>query len=174
MRTRLLSLPLALGLVLTGCSDDAEPLASGTIEITATDYSFGSLPDRIEAGSTLTLSNASEAEVHELVAVRLPDDEQRPASELVQLPMPELAAFFPLVTTVVIAPPSAPEGMVVEGSATLTDPGRYLFLCAIPTGADPDEYLAAAAAAQGGPPEVDGGPPHFVNGMFAEVEVVAG
>ena len=28
-----------------------------------------------------------------------------------------------------------------------------------------------AAAESDGPPEVDGGPPHFVNGMFAEVVV---
>ena len=60
-----------------------------------------------------------------------------------------------------------------EGDGTLTEPGRYLVLCAIPTGADPGEYLAAAAASEGGPPEgVAGGPPHFVNGMWAEVTVV--
>ena len=30
----------------------------------------------------------------------------------------------------------------------------------------------AAAESAGGPPQVEGGPPHFVNGMFAEVTVV--
>ena len=87
-----------------------------------------------------------------------------------QLPPDELAAFFPLVETVILAPPGA-EGIAVEGTGTLTEPGRYAIICAIPTGADPDEYMAAAAESEGGPPEVDGGPPHIANGMFAEVVV---
>ncbi len=73
---------------------------------------------------------------------------------------------------VVIAPPSA-DGIVVEGSNVFTEPGRYLILCAIPTGADPQAYLAAAAESEGGPPDVPGGPPHFVSGMFGEVVVEA-
>jgi hypothetical protein len=45
-------------------------------------------------------------------------------------------------------------------------------MCFIPTGADPDEYLAAAAASEGeAPTGVAGGPPHFVNGMYAELQV---
>ena len=46
----------------------------------------------------------------------------------------------------------------------------YVILCAIPTGADVVEYLEAAATSEG-PPQVDGGPPHFTNGMFAEITV---
>jgi hypothetical protein len=44
-------------------------------------------------------------------------------------------------------------------------------MCAIPTGVDPEEYLAAAAGAAGGPPDVAGGPPHFTHGMAAELIV---
>jgi hypothetical protein len=44
-------------------------------------------------------------------------------------------------------------------------------MCAIPTGVDPDVYLQAAAEAAGGPPEVEGGPPHFLHGMAAELIV---
>jgi hypothetical protein len=44
-------------------------------------------------------------------------------------------------------------------------------ICVIPTGAVPDDYLAAAAAAEGGPPEVAGGPPHLAKGMYGEVIV---
>jgi hypothetical protein len=44
-------------------------------------------------------------------------------------------------------------------------------VCAIPTGADPTEFLRQVELAQGGPPQVPGGPPHFVNGMFAEFVV---
>ncbi|MFP5331932.1 MAG: hypothetical protein ACLGHX_06210 [Acidimicrobiia bacterium] len=51
-------------------------------------------------------------EVHELVAIRLLDDETRPVSELVQFPPEEMAVFFPLAETVVIAPPAAGGGRV--------------------------------------------------------------
>jgi hypothetical protein len=57
------------------------------------------------------------------------------------------------------------------GDGTLSEPGRYGVFCAIPVGADPDEYLDAAATSQGGPPEVEGGPPHFTQGMYGELTV---
>lgn len=69
-----------------------------------------------------------------------------------------------------IAPPNE-DGAPVVGTGELTEPGRYAIICAIPTRADPDEYLAAAAEAEGGPPVVDGGPPHFLAGMYAELVV---
>jgi hypothetical protein len=53
----------------------------------------------------------------------------------------------------------------------LAEPGRYLLLCAIPTGADVQEYLDAAATSDG-PPQVGGGPPHLVNGMVDDLVVV--
>ena len=55
---------------------------------------------------------------------------------------------------------------------TLAEPGRYALMCFIPVGADPDEYTAAVQAAGGGKPSgVAGGPPHFVSGMHAELQV---
>ena len=74
--------------------------------------------------------------------------------------------------TVLLAEPGG-EQIPAVGDGTLTEPGRYLILCAIPTGVDPAVYLKAAAESAGGPPQVEGGPPHVVNGMFAEVTVVA-
>jgi hypothetical protein len=63
---------------------------------------------------------------------------------------------------------------VAVGDGTLTEPGRYVLMCFIPTGADPDEYLSAAAASEGeAPTGVAGGPPHVVNGMYAELHVDA-
>ncbi len=41
---------------------------------------------------------------------------------------------------------------------TLTQPGRYIFVCTIPTGADPAAYREAAKT-PGPPPDVPGGPP---------------
>ena len=140
------------------------------VDVVATDYAYVGLPAEVDAGTTIRLTNESGAELHEFVAIRLPDDETRTVGELMQLPPDELAAFFPLVETVILAPPGA-EGFAVEGTGVLTEPGRYAIICAIPTGADPDEYMAAAAESEGGPPEVAGGPPHIANGMFAEVVV---
>lgn len=145
-------------------------VAPAVVDVVAADYTYLGLPTEIDAGTTIRLVNESDAELHEFVAIRLPDDETRPVAELMQLPPDELAAFFPLVETVILAPPGA-EGFAVEGTGTLTEPGRYAIICAIPTGADPDEYMAAAAESEGGPPEVEGGPPHIANGMFAEVIV---
>lgn len=170
-----------LAFVLAACGTGAEPTTTTVaptttttrppiVEVTATDYAFVGLPASVPAGTGFRLVNESTTEVHELVAIRLPDDETRPVADLVQLPPEELGAFFPLVETVIIAPP-AEEGFAVEGDGSLAEPGRYALICVIPTGADPAEYLAAAAESEGGPPDVAGGPPHIVNGMFAEIEV---
>lgn len=171
---------VALTLVATACAADEEAVVTtapstteagpATVTVTGVDYGYEGLPESVPVGTTLVFENASTVEVHELVAIRLPDDETRPVAELVQLPPEELAAFFPGVETVLIAPPAS-DGFAVEGTGELTEPGRYAIVCVIPTGAVPDEYLAAAAEAEGGPPDVAGGPPHIANGMFAELTV---
>lgn len=166
---RLMTAIVGAALVLGGCSTAAEPQ---DITVGLTDYAFTGLPEELAAGSTLTVDNQSDQELHELVAVRLPDDEDRAGEELVQLPPGEFAAFFGGVTTVLLQPPGSDQVIVAEGDGTLQDAGRYLVICVIPTGADPGEYLAAAAEAEGGPPEgVEGGPPHVGNGMWAELTV---
>lgn len=161
---------VALGVVAAGCSSSPEPQ---DVTVGLVDYAFTDLPDELAAGSTLSVDNQSDAELHELVAVRLPDSEERAVSELLELPPEELAAFFGGVQAVLLQPPGSDEVIVAEGDGTLTEAGRYAVICAIPTGADPQEYLAAAAEAEGGPPQgVAGGPPHLVNGMWAELTVV--
>lgn len=166
------ALMAALALLAGACGngDSGLPPTDKPVVVTAIDYGFEGLPERVAAGTTLALQNDSNVEVHELVAIRLPDDEKRPIDELVKLPPEEFAAFFPLMETVVIAPPGE-AGFAVEGTGTLTEPGRYAVICAIPTGANPDEYLAAAAASEGGPPQVAGGPPHLAMGMYGELVV---
>ena len=171
--TRTTLLGVSFLLLLTACGGDGENAQTtppDPVVVTAVDYGFEGLPDTVPTGTTITLKNESNVELHELVAIRLPDDESRSADELMQLPPDELDAFFPLVETVIIAPPGA-DGFPVEGTGMLEEPGRYLVICAIPTGADPDEYIAAAAEAEGGPPEVAGGPPHLALGMYGEVVV---
>lgn len=170
-RLTTLACATALAFTMTACGGDAEP---STIAVTGSDFTFAGIPDEIVAGSTLTFTNTAETELHELVAVRLPADETRSVEELLGLPPEELAAFFPGVATVMLQPPGSDDVILAEGDGTLTDPGRYLFLCAIPTGVDPQVYLEAAAQTEGGPPAIDGaGPPHFVQGMWAEAIVVA-
>jgi hypothetical protein len=156
--------------LLGGCGDDEPDAVDGPIEIGAIDYSFTGVPERARVGATIAMTNESDKEVHEIIAIRLPDDEDRAVADIVKLPEEELGVLFAGLETVVVAPPKS-AGFPVEGTGALTKPGRYALICLIPTGADPDEYLAAAAAA-GGPPDVAGGPPHVAQGMFAELTVV--
>ena len=142
------------------------------VTVDAVDYAFEDLPDTVSAGTMLSLTKSSEAELHELVAFRLPDEEQRPVEELIALPAAELEALFVgEPATVLIAPPGE-AGFPALGDGTLTEPGRYAIMCFIPIGIDPAEYLAAVEAAGGGPPQIeDAGPPHFTAGMWAELAV---
>ncbi len=166
-RSALLTCAALLLLVLSACGS-REPQ---TIEVVAVDFAFEGLPATIDAGTTLTLRNDAASELHELVAFRLADDEDRSVADLMALPPKELmAALGPEPTTVILAPAGSPQVAVPVGDGTLADPGRYAIICMIPTGVDATAYMEAAATSDG-PPDVGGGPPHIVHGMFAEVEV---
>lgn len=170
--TRLRSLTLASLLASTAvlasaCGDDAD--ASGTITVHAKDFEFEDLPDKVAPGTVFELVNDAPTELHELVALRLPDDESRPVDEIVHGDLGSLFAGPPAF--VLLAPPGGDQ-VVAVGDGTLTEPGRYLVLCMIPTGVDPAEYLAAAAQASDGPPQIENaGPPHVAHGMYAELTV---
>jgi hypothetical protein len=145
----------------------------GVVEITLVDFAFEGVPESVPAGTRLTIVNDSAEELHELIALRLPDDEDRPIEEIAALPEAEVEALFPPgpPSLVLIAPPGG-EQIDAVGDGTLTEPGRYALVCFIPTGVDPEEYLAAAEASEEGPPEQPGqGPPHFAHGMVADLIV---
>lgn len=137
------------------------------VEVTAVDYEFQGLPETATPGTTLSIVNESETELHELVAFRLPDVEERPVEDLLALPEGEFDPGMPVMA--LLAPPGG-EQIAAIGDGTLLKPGRYVLICAIPTGADPAAYLEAQES-QAGPPQVPGGPPHFTIGMFAELTV---
>jgi hypothetical protein len=192
---RALAVAATVGVLAAGCSDDddgtvaaeqtlpppaattrPEPATTGApvageISVVLSDFAFGGLPDTVPAGTRLRIENTSKNELHELVAFRLPDDETRPVEELLELPDAEQAALFESgpPAMVLLAPPGG-EQITALGDGTLAERGRYLVLCAIPTGADPEEYMRAAAEADG-PPQVPGGKPHFMRGMVADVTV---
>jgi uncharacterized cupredoxin-like copper-binding protein len=184
-RARLsLLVPLVvLAAVAVACGDDdgddGEALAAdtttedtegaATTEVVAVDYHFEGLPETIESGTTLTMHNDSDHEVHELFAMKIPAAETRSVAELIALPENELFAALPGEPATVLVAPPGDEAIAVLGDGTL-EPGRYLVACAIPTGADPAEFMRQAQAGEG-PPDVPGGPPHFVSGMYAELVV---
>ncbi|MFP4512630.1 MAG: hypothetical protein ACLFRV_06750 [Acidimicrobiales bacterium] len=116
--------------------------------------------------------NEAPSELHELVAVLLPEDEDRSVDELVGLPPEEMgpALFAVELATVLMAAPGG-EQIAAVGDGTLSEPGRYAILCVIPTGVEPEVYFAAAAETEEGPPQVEGGPPHIAHGMYAELIV---
>ena len=169
--TRTLPVLAAAGaLMLSACGDDADAaVKDGVLDVTMDDFHFGEIPDEVPAGTRIEVSNASDNELHEFVAFRLADDETRSAEEIITSPDVGELLGGSMPATVVLAAPGG-DAVYAVGDGTLSEPGRYLVLCAIPTGADVQEYLDAAATSEG-PPQVDGGPPHLANGMFAELTV---
>ncbi|MEL6981893.1 MAG: hypothetical protein AAFO29_05670, partial [Actinomycetota bacterium] len=117
---RNIALATAAGaLMLAGCGDDSQALTPSTVEVVGVDYGYEDLPQEIVAGSDIVLRNESEVEVHEFVAVRFDDDDDRSVEELLALPPGELGPMLGAASSVIIAPPAIDgtptEGMVVEG-----------------------------------------------------------
>lgn len=152
--------------------DAAGDDAAGAVEVALHDYAYVGVPESAPAGTQFTVVNESETEAHEFAAFRLADDEDRPVAELAELPPEELGQALGDPATVLVA---GPDGRTVQaaGDGTLDEPGRYAVVCMIPTGADPDAFLDAAAEApeDGPPPDVEGGAPHIAQGMYAELTI---
>jgi hypothetical protein len=164
------------------CGDDddastATEAAAGdeAVTITLSDYAFGGVPPSITSGTPIDVTNESAKEAHELTAFRLPDTETRSLTELQALPPDQFGALVPGAPALAFAARPNEVGELVLGDGTLGEPGRYLLVCFIPTGADPDEVMSAMAAAaadpNAGPPQIEGGPPHVAAGMIAELVV---
>ncbi len=151
-------------------AQESDDDGAADIEVELVDFAYVGLPDRVPAGARLSVVNTADEELHELVAFRLPVEEERGVPELIQLPPEELGPVLGEPTAVLLAAPGGPQISAV-GDGTMDDPGRYAILCFIPTGVAPEDYLAAAAETESGPPQVEGGPPHFVQGMYAELIV---
>lgn len=140
-----------------------------TLQIVGVNYAFQGVPETIPVGTELSFTNASEDEVHELVLIKIDDDETRSVAELLELPEEEAEEVTEFLGVSVAFP--GEDGIVVDGDLELDEPGRYVFLCFIPTGADPEAFREAVESGADEAPEVEGGPPHFTQGMMAEVTV---
>ena len=91
---------------LSACGSDADDLdrrlvgavqrtrstmpTTTAITIEAVDYGFNGVPSSVRAGTAVAFRNAAPAELHELVAFRLPDGDDIALDDLVQLPPDEL------------------------------------------------------------------------------------
>lgn len=121
---------------------------------TAADYEYSGLPDVAVSGpNALTLTNEGE-EFHEMLLLRINDDVDLTAKQLLALPEAEgMSKSVPAGITF-----SAPG----ETGTSFFDlkPGRYVIACFIPKGLKP-----------GSPPPEDA-PPHFTLGMVADLKVL--
>lgn len=169
MRHKAATLVTVLGMVLLAACGGA---ADGTIEITGVDYSFSGVPETAAVGAELTFTNDSAGEVHEIVAFRIADGEERPLEELLELPDEETEALVEFQGVLVALP--GEDGMNPEGegsSIVLGEAGRYAIVCFIPQGADPAVVEEAMAGGAEGPPDMGDGIPHAFLGMAAEFQV---
>ncbi len=118
------------------------------VGVTAVDYAFEDVPATIPAGTVaFELTNASEAEEHEMIVMRKADGVTQSWTELLALEEEEsegLAEF----TTAGFAPPGGTGATMAE-----LEPGSYVMVCFIPVGGAED------------------GPPHFSQGMVQEFTV---
>lgn len=145
-----------------------------TIEVTAHDYVFNGLPESVVPGASFTLRNDSEAEAHEMVVVRIADEETRNLEELLELPEEDTEDVVEFQGVLVALP--GEEGVNPEAggdSITVTEPGRYAVVCFIPEGADlevVEQALSGAAEAEE-EPDLGDGTPHAFLGMVGEFQV---
>ena len=139
---------------------DGERVGADAI-ITGRDYVYEGIPDVVRAGDTIAFVNASLEEAHELVVFPIAADETRPVEEL----WDELDPTGEPVLVSVAGP--SQDGQLYVGDGTITDPGRYLAICFLPVGGDPELIFE-----QEGPVESDA-PPHASVGMVAEIVVEA-
>lgn len=120
---------------------------------TAVNYEYQGLPSVSPSGLTaLTLTNSG-TELHEMLLLRINDDVDLTAKEILALPEEEaMTKAVPMAVTVV------PPGSTATNFFDLTS-GRYAVLCFIPKGSTPPEFHGEGA-------------PHFTLGMLEDLKVL--
>lgn len=141
----------AAGVVYSSLDDVCEV---PVVEVTAVDFAYEGMPETLEAGPTsFVMTNESTSdEVHEMSFVKLRDDVDLTLEELLALPEAESEQYIEIFGANLAAPSGQQAGVVVD-----LVPGRWAYVCFIPTGTSQ---------------ETDGtGPPHFMAGMSGELIV---
>lgn len=124
--------------------------------IGASDYEFDT-PGALSVGYyAIRLDNAG-SELHEAQVVQINPGVELTLEELLELPEEEVLSMITPLTSAVAMPSETGEQIVA-----LTEPGRYAIVCLVPLGSTPEAMEAGEEPAT---------PPHFTEGMFAEVAV---
>lgn len=152
----------------------SENCGFASLDVLATDYAFGGIPDEVPAGPTVvSLTNDGE-EMHEIILIRRNDGVTTPVEELLALPEEEAFAQVQFLSAAFAAPG--------EVGHTVVDlaPGEYIALCFIPVGTTLEvfeqmsaamEAPAGSGAPEGSAPAGSEPAPHFAHGMIQEFTV---
>jgi hypothetical protein len=125
-----------------------------SVDVTTVDYEFEDLPASIAAGPTSFEISNEGTDVHEVVLMRKNDGVTLTAEELVALPEEEAMTKATFIGVGGPTVPGSSDYLVAD-----LEPGNYVVLCFLPVG---------MKAMDGPPPD---GPPHFMEGMVAELTV---
>lgn len=106
------------------------------LTVTATDYAFTGLPDTLDAGPVIVELVNDGTEFHQVMLLRLADDERASLEEIVARPEDELLTSATPVGGAFAAPDATGTGMLDLPA------GRYLAICALPVGATPENMPA--------------------------------
>jgi plastocyanin len=141
------------------------PAASSALTVTGVEYAYEGVPQTAPAGTVVTFVNAGN-EVHQIVAARRNDGVIASLDELLAMPEEESNKLVTILGMAVALP-----GETAPDTISLDKPGTYFFVCFIPVGVTAFPSLAPDAT----PTEslVPDGPPHFIQGMVAEITVTA-
>ena len=141
----------------------------GLIEITGIAFGYLGIPSTVPLGTRLEFVNGSEEEFHELVVFRLSGDDTRAVEDIMLLPADELINQAGALVGVAFALPGESAYEYQPALLVLDQPGRYIFFCTVPEGADPEEVRRQVET--GRPSQIDLTPAHYQLGMFAEIVV---
>jgi hypothetical protein len=143
-----------------------------TIRVISTDYAIEGVPATVPVGTVFRMDNHSTDEFHELVFVRIDDEDDRTAAEIASQDLDQLFdgdnPMFGLLGDVMLAKPGGSSYLVNGTGQGISNPGRYIVMCLIPVGADP---AFAELQANDGPPTAEdlaGTVPHYQMGEYAE------
>src|SRR5215204_3132214 len=148
----------------TSGTSSASAVSSGTARtVTGVGYDFNGIPSTARAGTVVTFVNAG-TEVHQMIAARRNDGVTASLEELLAMPQAESDK---LVT--ILGGPVASPGETASDTITLDRPGTWFFVCFVPVGTTNLPSLAPGAT----PNEalMPEGPPHFLQGMVAQLTV---